>query len=143
MAEWILHGDPAGAAVDILTNYTPELTPYALTNIAKDLVGWSKPQRWITVTREGGLNKWPKISKPRLDFYIYAESDNACQDISNIAEASLFRAAKIYRGCGVRIHRVVEEVGAIDAYDRLSESNRYFFTLRLTTTPDPETIPLP
>jgi len=143
LAEWILHGDPASAAVDILTNHTPELSPYALVGISKDLVGWSAPERWIVVTREGGLKQWPKISKPRLDFYVYAESDNTAADIIDLASASIFRAAKLYRGYGVRLHRVVEEVGAIDSYDKFSECDRYFMTLRWTTTPDPESLPQP
>lgn len=138
---YIRHGDPTAAVVDILTNHTPELEPYAVINIAGDMTGWESPQRWIHVNRMGGLKVWPKTSKPRMDIYVYGESDTACIDIIDIAEASIFRAAHQYAGYGVRLQKVMEEVGAIESYDKHSECPRYFITLRLVTTPDPATMP--
>lgn len=140
---FIRHGDPVAATVDILTNHTPELAPYDVVNIAGSMTNWQSPQRWIHIIRMGGLKKWPKIEKPRMDIYVYGETDTVCSDILAIAEASLFRAAHNYKGYGVRLNRVAEEVGAVESYDKNSECPRFFLTLRLTTTPDPGTMPTP
>lgn len=141
MPPFIRHGDPVAATIDILTNYTPELAPYDIVNIAGDLTDWNAPDRWIQVSREGGLRSWPKISKPRLDLDVFGETSNVCADIIDICEASIFRAQYEYRGWGIRLHRVIEEVGPIEAYDKFEETPRYFMSLRYTTTPDPESMP--
>lgn len=141
MPAFIRHGDPVAAIIDILTNQTPELAPYSIDNIAKDLVGWTANKTWIQVSREGGLRVWPKISKPRIDIDVYAPNPNNCADILDIAEASIFRAQYIYRGYGIRLHKVIEEVGPIEAYDKQEETPRYFCSLRLTTTPDSGSMP--
>ncbi|WP_143194178.1 hypothetical protein [Micromonospora sp. CB01531] len=127
--------------IDILTNQTPELAPYSIDNISGDLTGWDKTKTWIQVSREGGLRVWPKISKPRIDIDVYAPTSNECADIMDIVEASIFRAQYQYRGWGIRLHRVIEEVGPVEAYDKHEESPRYFCSLRLTTTPDFESMP--
>lgn len=141
MPPFIRHGDPVAGIIDILTNRTPELAPYAVDNIAGDLVGWDPTKKWIQVSREGGLRMWPKISKPRIDIDVYAPTSNDCADIIDICEASIFRAQYEYRGWGIRLHKVIEEVGPIEAYDKFEETPRYFMSLRLTTTPDPESMP--
>lgn len=141
MPPYVRHGDPVAAAIDILTNHTPELAEYEIVNIAGDMTNWVSPQRWIQVSREGGLRVWPKLSKPRLDFDVYAENSNVCADIADICEASIFRAQYEYRGYGVRLQKVIEEVGPVEAYDKHQETPRYFFTLRLHTTPDPASMP--
>lgn len=141
MPPFVRHGDPVAAVIDILTNQTPELAGYKVVNIAGDMTGWVSPQRWIQVSREGGLKVWPKISKPRIDIDVYAETSNACADILDICEASIFRAQYVYRGYGVRLHLVQEEVGPVEAYDKNQETPRYFMSLRLTTTPDPGSMP--
>ena len=141
MPPFIRHGDPVAATIDILTNYTPELEPYGVDNIAGDLTGWDKRKIWIQVSREGGLKVWPKASKPRIDLDVYAPTSNDCADIIDICEASIFRAQYQYRGYGIRLHKVIEEVGAIEAYDKNQETPRYFMSLRYTTTPDPGSMP--
>lgn len=141
MPPFIRHGDPVAGVIDILTNYTPELAPYEIVNIAGDMTGWISPQRWIQVSREGGLNVWPKISKPRIDLDVYAETSSMCADIFDICQASLFRAQYQYWGYGIRLHKVQEEVGAIEAYDKHEETPRYFGSFRLITTPDPGSMP--
>lgn len=141
MPPFIRHGDPVAATIDILTNLTPELEPYGIDGISKSLVGWDTSKRWIQVSREGGLKVWPKISKPRIDIDVYAENANLCEDIIDICEASIFRSQYQYRGFGIRLHLVQEEVGAIEAYDKQEETPRYFMSLRYTTTPDPASMP--
>lgn len=141
MPPFIRHGDPVAAVIDILTNLTPELEPYNLDGIAGDLTGWGPDKRWIQVSREGGLRVWPKISKPRIDIDVYAPTSNECADIIDIAQASVFRYQYDYKGWGIRLHKAMEEVGPIEAYDKLQESPRYFMSLRLVTTPDPESMP--
>ncbi len=141
MPQFIRFGDPVAGIIDILTNQTPELAPYSVDNIAGDLVGWTVDKKWIQVSREGGLRVWPKISKPRIDIDVYAPNSNLCADILDICEASIFRAQYQYRGYGIRLHKVIEEVGPVEAYDKQEESPRYFMSLRLTTTPDPGSMP--
>lgn len=141
MAEFIRRGDPASGVVDILTNHTPELTEYNVAGIATDLKGWVSPARWVEVTLAGGMKTWPKISRPRIDIDVYAEMDYICNDILDICEASVFRARGLYRGYGVFLSDVKEEVGAFEAYDKHQETPRYIVSLRLTVTPDPGSMP--
>jgi hypothetical protein len=136
VAEYIRHGDASAAIVDILKNYTPELVPMGVT-VSSSLNGWSPDKRWIMVSRQGGLMHWPyKIDRPRIDIRTYAPEEDVAFDLASIAEASIFRARGIYSGMGVRLQHVIEEVGPTEVWDKHEESPAYFFSLRLTTTPD-------
>lgn len=141
MAEFIRHGDATAAVIDILTNYTPELVPMDVT-VSSSLVGWTPDQRWIMVSREGGLKHWPfKIDRPRIDITTYAPEMEVAFDLASIAEASIFRARGSYSGYGVRLQYVIEEVGMTEVWEKQEESPSYFLSLRLTTTPDPISMP--
>lgn len=142
-APFVLHGDPAGAVVDILTNLTPELAPYAVVNVATDLKGWQEPQRWVEISLKGGFRRsHEKISVPRIDIAVYGESSSVCSDVINICAASLFRARHAgYRGMGVRLIDVKEETGPFEAHDKHSECPRFVASYRLAVTPDPDSMP--
>jgi len=137
----VLEGDPESACVDILRNYTPELEPYDLNRITTSLVGYERGMRWVVVTREGGSKSWPKISRPRIDLNVLAESRDIACDVINLCEASIIRAAGSYRGFGVTLCAAGEEVGPFRVPDKYSESPQYVVSLRLHTTPDRSSTP--
>lgn len=94
------------------------------------------------VSREGGLKHYPfKIDRPRIDIITYAPEEEVAFDLCSIAEASVFRARGIYSGMGVRLQWVIEEVGPTEVWDKQEESPSYFMSLRLTTTPDRNSMP--
>ena len=137
----IRHGDARAAIVDILKNYTPELLGFDVT-VSSSLNGWTPEQRWIMVSREGGLKHYPfKIDRPRIDIVTYAPEEETAFHLCVIAEGSIFRARNIYSGMGVRLQWVIEEVGPTEVWDKHEESPSYFLSLRLTTTPDPISMP--
>jgi hypothetical protein len=128
--------------VDILDNFTPELVPYGPPRVSSSLVGWTPDERWILVSREGGLKHWPyKVDRPRIDIVTYAPTEDVAFDLCRIAEASIFRARGIYSGYGVRLQWVIEEVGPTEVWDKQEESPSVFLSLRLTTTPDSLSMP--
>lgn len=133
--EYIPHGDAEAAVVDILINETPELDFPGKPTIQTNLIGYSAGDRWIEVSQQGSFHRWPKIDRPRIDIEVYAERRSVAKDIAEISLASIIRQMGAYRGFGLFISDVRVEQGITRIPDKLQESNRYVFAVRLTCTP--------
>lgn len=138
--EFIRQGDAEAAIVDILDNYTPELIPFDTPSkplsIKTTLVGYQMGDRWIEVSLEGGADNWPKIWKPRIDFEVHAETRTVAHDMAQVAKASIQRAMGFYSGKGINLCDAKTEQGLTRVPDKLGETPRYIFSLRLTVTPN-------
>lgn len=144
--EFILQGDAEGAVIDILKNDTPELPhypPHPTLHISTNLVGYRSEDRWIMVSQEGAIDKWPKINRPRIDLQVYAERRSVAKDIIEICIASLKRAMGDYVGFGLVLCDVKLEQGATRVPDRLEETNRYVAAVRLTVVPASPSVTVP
>jgi hypothetical protein len=144
--EYIVHGDAEAAVVDILKNDTSELphnSPHPPLRITTNLIGYTPGQRWINVSQEGGVEKWPKIQRVRIDLEVFAERRSIAKDITEICIASLKRAMGSYSGFGLFISDVKVEMGPTRIPDNLQETPRYVAAVRLTVVPNgaPNTIP--
>ena len=136
--EYIVHGDAEAAVVDILLNDTPELPhfpPNPPLHITTNMISYDPLERWIVVTQEGSLRTWPKIDRPRIDVEVLAERRSVTHDIASIALASIERAMGAYQGFGLTITDVKLEQGITRVPDKLQETSRYIFSVRLTTVP--------
>lgn len=153
--EWddIIYGDAEALVVDILTNYTPELD---LVNgrptVSTNLVGYStvysagmspRPDRWICIDQQGGLEGWPNIYKPRIDIEVRAERRSVALDISHICYNSVRRQMGKYRGFGFNLSHVKLESLPIKIPDLLEETSRYVTSLRLWCKPSDVSLPPP
>lgn len=141
--EFIIHGDAEAAVVDIFTNDTPELPhfpPNPPLHISVNMLGYEAEQRRIVVIQEGATERWPKISRPRIDVEVYAERRSVAKDIAEICLASVKRAMGDYSGFGLFISDVRLEQGITRIPDKLQESSRYLFSVRLTVTPSPPSL---
>lgn len=133
--EFIVFGDAEAAVVDILINETPELDFPGKPQIQTNLIGYSAGARWIEVTQQGSIHRWPKIDMPRIDVMVYAERRSVAKDIAEICMASLIRQMGTYRGFGLFLSDAKVEQGITRIPDKYQESDRYLFSLRLTCTP--------
>jgi len=132
--EYIVHGKPADAIVDIFTNLTPEMPNKVF--VSTDMRSYVARGRYVYVSYLGGILKWPKIMRPRIDVEVYAESRDAAEGIANICLASLLRVKHSYVGHGIRITEVRLEQGITILSDPQDVEARYVFSVRLTTTPE-------
>lgn len=139
--EFIEHGDVEAAVVDILLNYTPELSVYPDLMISTNLVGYSFGSRFICVSQEGSIESFPTIDRPRIDIEVFAERRSVARDISSIVLASLKYNMGRYRGNGLFLSDARVEQGLTRVPDKREECERYVFALRLTTRPDGTLIP--
>jgi hypothetical protein len=130
----VVPGDAEAAVVDILTNYTPELSGLDIT-FSTSMVGYTAGDRWVVVSQEGGSAEWPKIDRPRIDLQIFANSRTDARDIAAMCQASLIRSMGNYSGNGVTITDVRLELGLTRVPDKLEEVARYILALRLTCVP--------
>lgn len=133
--QYIPFGDAEAAVVDILLNETPELDFPGKPTIQTNLIGYTAGARWIEVSQQGTLRRWPKIDRPRVDVEVFAERRSVAKDIAEIALASIIRQMGTYRGFGLFISDVKVEQGITRIPDKFQESTRYLFSLRLTCTP--------
>jgi hypothetical protein len=134
--EYIEHGDAEAAIVDILVNLTPELNFVSGTpTISTNLVGYTVGDRWVCVIQEGSFEEWPIIDRPRIDFEVYAERRSVARDIAAICLASVKYQMGRYRGFGLFLSDARVEQGLTRVPDKLQESVRYVFAVRLTTRP--------
>lgn len=132
--DFVEGGDVEAAVVDILLNLTPELS-YANATISTNLLDYSVGDRWVMVTQEGSIDAFLHIDRPRIDFEVYAERRSVAFDMAKICLASVKYQAGRYRGNGVFISDCRVEQGLTRVPDKLQESVRYIFSLRLTCVP--------
>lgn len=144
--EYIVHGDAEAAIRDILANLTPELPTGGANpplNITTNLINYDPNERWIEITQEGSTEGFVKIDHPRIDVAVLAERRSVAQSIASIALASIKRWKGNYTGFGLRITDVVLEMGLTRVPDKLQETSRYIFSVRLTVVPygTPNSVP--
>jgi hypothetical protein len=134
--EVLLHGDIEAAAVDILTN-DPDVTALVpALNISSDRVGFEKDMTWVQVSREGGPQRFP-MDHPRLDINCYAARRSIAYKLTQQVRGSLFASAG-YRGNGLTITAIQEEVGPVRSTDGENETPRYYSSMRFTTRAVPD-----
>lgn len=132
----VVHGDSEGACIDILKTAPEILALTPVPTISSNTRGYLAGARWITVVREGGATPFPhKADKPRIDFMCYGNSRTEANETAQVAQAVLRRAMGEYVGYGVRLLDVKIETGIYRLPDKDTDSPRYFFSLRLTCTP--------
>jgi hypothetical protein len=140
--EWIEHGDPEAAMVDILLNLTPELGAFGPPTISTNLIGYTYGSRWISISLEGAMERWPAINRPRIDVEVLAERRSVAHDISSICLASVKYQMGRYRGNGLFLSDAILEQGFTRVPDRYEEESRYSFAFRFTTRPSGSVSPL-
>lgn len=116
----------------------PELDTYpgGAPNIDTTLEGFDAGDRWITVSLEGGSFDWPKIAQARVDVNCFAESSLVAQDLAQTALAILWREmGQPSPDFGVRTCNIKVETGMVRADDKLTDSARYLFALRISYVP--------
>lgn len=140
MEPFVQHGDSEALVIHILKNLTPEFDGKNVL-VRADLIGYAEGQRYIVVSQEGSSKAvWNVLNKPRVDCQVRAESRTAARDISEIAEASIFRAVGV-SAYGATLSSVKEEMGITRIPDKEQEtSTRYVFSLRLVCTIHPESL---
>lgn len=132
--EFIQGGDTEAAVVDILVNLTPELD-YASPTVSTNLVGYVLGDRWIEVTQQGSMETFLHIDRPRIDVEVYAERRSVALDMAKICLASVKFQAGRYRDNGLFLSDCIVEQGITRIPDKLQESVRYVFSVRLTCVP--------
>lgn len=142
---YIQHGDGEAAVVDILTNYTPELTAYCTTNsvtlpvVATNLIGYQKGTLWVLVELEGGSYKFLHQKRSRIDITVYGpdgkDARGIAYDVSAIIQASLFAWQTGYKGHGVNYQTVQIETDIFRGNDKEDDPVRYIQSLRLLLLP--------
>lgn len=140
MADMLIHGDSEALILHILKNLTAELVGKNIT-FSTDLNGYTEGDRWVVVSQEGGSKTlWNVINKPRIDIEVRSESRTVSKDISEIAEASIFRAVGV-SAWGCTLTEVKEETGIVRVPDKEEDSShRYLFALRLTCYLHPDSL---
>lgn len=137
---YVLMGDLEGAIIHILSN-APEITGFAggAPTVSSTLDGFRRTNnRWIAVSLEGGGDQYPVIAKSRVDFNVFAETRTIAHNLAQIAMAVIFRErGQPFPAYRVRYHDVKVETGLVRADDKLSDSPRYLFALRIHHAPRP------
>lgn len=89
MYNYPIFPDEVKVAIDFLSNH-PYITEWSPIRVAGDLKGFVAPQRWIYVISSGGDTLNPvRVSAPRVDINIYAESRYTAKQIAKAACAAI------------------------------------------------------
>lgn len=132
-----LQGDSEAGVVEILQTNTALTTAFPTLRVTTDLVGYSAGMHWVEVARKGGNSSpWQKVDKPRIDFYIYADTRANAHDIGQLVLKAMFEAQTNYVGKGIRLQVVKVESGLTRVPDKFNDAARFVLSLRLTVTPE-------
>lgn len=89
MYDYPIFPDETKIAIEFLTQH-PYVTQYGPIKVAGDLKGFVAPARWIYVMSTGGGIENPvRVSAPRVDINVYAESRYVAKRIAQAACAAL------------------------------------------------------
>lgn len=141
---YVLFGD-VEAAIAATLRTAPEISGFAggAPTVSTSLDGRDAGQRWIVVSLEGGSFQWPKLEKARVDINVLIsqseiDARTTCHDLARKALAVLFREmGQPQPTYGVRVSGIQVETGLTRADDRLNDSARYLFALRISFVPHP------
>lgn len=135
MATPVVFGDAEAAACDIL-RADAQVATFAGVAVATDLVGYTRGQRWVRVTRTGGTPvMWMLADNPVLDIAVYAEDKAAAHDLAQAARAALFAAQGAYTGHGLRLYDVADGTAGL-RWEPEEGAARYLLDLALITRPE-------
>lgn len=126
-------GDAEAAVVAILqTDAT-----LAGIDVATDLVGHSSSDRWLRITRTGGIpTLWMRIDNPVIEIAAYAPDKATALDLAGTARAAVYAARGQYVGNGLALYDVMDTEGLTWSLDEQNPVQaRYVFTLALVTKP--------
>jgi hypothetical protein len=125
-------GDPEAAVAAIVRDdpVVASLEPV----VACTLIGYHEGDRWVLVTRTGGIPvQWMRKDNPRVKICAYAEDKTTANDLALAAREAVF-AARGYEGFGLSLYDVTDEQGMTwDPDDRNPDIARYIFVLSLVT----------
>lgn len=138
--EYIPGGDIEAAVIDILST-SPELIAMDIASITSDMKGFTRGDRWIVVSRQGGSYPWPKPEHARIDIECIAENRAAANDMIRAAQAIMFREQNNYVGKGVRYISCSVESGIFKTSEKNTDQTRYILALRVVHKPDPSSMP--
>lgn len=131
-----MFGDVEAAIVAIL-KASAGVTAYNPVTVATDLIGYTKPARWVRVARTGGVpTLWMRLDNPLVTIAAIAEDKGAAVDLAAAARSAVFAARGLYSGNGLALYDVGDEAGLTwDPDDADPSIPRYTFTLSLVTRP--------
>jgi hypothetical protein len=88
-----------------------------------------RPATFVQVRRSGGISTGP-VDKPRLDFHVWAPTDEEAKDLAQLCRAHLgdIRGER----SGHQVTAVTEFAGLAPAPDQ-SGAPRWFFSIEITT----------
>lgn len=138
---FILHGDAEAAVIDIIKNFTPELTSFSIDKVTTDMVGYEKGLIWVLVELEGGSYKFFHQKRSRVDITVYGpdgpNSRAVAYDISAIIQASLFgwQTGYVSIPFNVNFQSVQIETDIFRGNDKDEDPVRYIQSLRLLVLP--------
>lgn len=107
-------------------------------NVSTTLDGYEINDRWINISLEGGSFQYPVIMESRVDVNVFAETRSVAHDLAQTALAVILREmGQPFPTYRVRYHNVKVETGLVRADDKLNDSPRYLFALRISHAPRP------
>ena len=136
--EYVEMPDVEAGLVAELTN-DPHLTDFTPSvHVGADMVGYTKDQTWIMLTRIGGKRNWPAFDRPIVQFDIYAADRGMAEDVAQACRATVF-SYQHSRFASMSVGGVEEFHGMIYLPDPLQEGSvpRYLFALEIIVRPNP------
>lgn len=139
MEKWpyIYFGDLEAALIQIIQE-APEIIafPGGAPRVSTTLKDYTVGDRWITVNQEGGSLDRPIINRARVDFNVFGPSRSVAHDLAQTAFAVLFREmGQPSPDFGLRTLGIRVETGLTRADDKLNDSARFLFALRISYVP--------
>lgn len=126
-------GDAEAAACAII-RADPTVAGYAAT-VTADLIGYATNDRWVRVTRTGGLpTLWMQLDNAIVTVDAYAEDKVAALDLARAARGALFAATGVYSGYGLAVYDVADSEGLAWAPQDTAPTH-YTFAVVLVTRP--------
>lgn len=128
-------GDAEAAVCDIL-RAAAGVAAFDAT-VSTDLVGYSRPARWLHVSRTGGVpTRWMHQDNAEIEVAALAEDKAATHDLAAAARTAIFAARGAYTGQGLTVYDVADDMGlAWSPDDQDPGTARYVFALVVVTQP--------
>lgn len=134
MYEYPIFPDEVKIVIDYLANH-PNFISFSPVEVAGDLKGYEATQRWISVQATGGTKELKqRVSAPRIDVNVYAESKPVAKRIALAAIAAI-ESMKNYTTSEAVFTRSPDVSLPTDLTDSVNSQPRYVFDATIYLRP--------
>lgn len=135
MAGYVVFGDVEAAIIDVV-RASAGVVAFTGVTVSTDRIGYTVPDRWVTVRRTGGVpTLWMQLDNALITLETLAGDKATALDLAEATRGAVF-AGRGFVGYGLSLYDMTDVTGLMwSPEDAQPDVARYEYTLSVVTRP--------